>query len=92
MRANYEYIFSDKTAGNGGFYGGNSGAIYYGSGGGSGYIGNSLLTSKYMYCYNCATSSIASELTYPNQNYSETATANKSKTKNGYARITYLGN
>ena len=40
-----------------GFYGGGQGKTAYGSGGGSSYIGNPLLTNKAMYCYNCEESS-----------------------------------
>lgn len=45
------------AAGGGGFYGGGQGKTAYGSGGGSSYIGNPLLTNKAMYCYNCEESS-----------------------------------
>lgn len=44
-----------QSGGGGGFYGGGPGG-HGGAGGGSGYIGNSLLANKSMYCYNCTTS------------------------------------
>ena len=82
------------SAGGGGYYGG--GASYgntrangnSGGGGGSGYIGNSSLTNKYMYCYNCTTSSAAATLTYSTTNVSDTPTTNYAKSGNGAARIT----
>ena len=40
------------TGGGGGFYGGGETDVISG-GGGSDYIGNTLLTNKVMYCYNC---------------------------------------
>ena len=55
--------------GGGGFYGGfasgyTTGAYTNGGGaGGSGYIGNSLLNEKTMYCYNCTESSETSTKT-----------------------------
>lgn len=76
-----------SSGGGGGFYGGGS-AGHSGSGGGSGYIGNSTLINKYMYCYNCTTSSVESTLTYTTTNYSATATANYAKQGSGYVRIT----
>jgi hypothetical protein len=74
--------------GGGGYYGGGVGI--YSGGGGSGYIANSSLTNKYMYCYNCTTSSAASTLTYSTTNVSSTATSNYAKSANGYARITFI--
>lgn len=78
-----------NPGGGGGFYGGGMGR-HVGGGGGSGYIGNSTLYSKYMFCYNCPTSSTASTLTYSTTNVSSIAISNYAKTGNGYARITYL--
>ena len=71
--------------GGGGFYGGSTGA------GGSGYIGNTLLTNKSMYCYNCEESSEESTKTIKTTNVSETPTSKYAKIGNGYARITYIG-
>ena len=83
--------------GGGGYFGGGGGCfVGGGGGGGSSYIGSSNLISgggitKHMTCYSCTTSSVAATRTYSNTNVSETATADYSKTGNGYARITYLG-
>ena len=59
--------------------------------GGSGYIGNSLLTDKTMYCYNCTESSEESTKTVSTTCAEETPTENCAKKGNGYARITYIG-
>ncbi|HCY44879.1 MAG TPA: hypothetical protein DHU33_05585 [Firmicutes bacterium] len=61
------------------------------SGGGSGYIGNSLLSNKAMYCYNCEESSEESTKTISTTCVEETPTVNCAKKGNGYARITYIG-
>ncbi len=69
---------------------------YYGSGsGGSGYIGSSNLIStgsvtKHMTCYSCTTSTADATRTQSNTCVNATATADCSKTGNGYARITRL--
>lgn len=65
-------------------------------GGGSGYIGSSNLLSsstvtKHMTCYACATSNNDATRTISNTRSSSTATADVSKSSNGYAKITYLG-
>lgn len=74
----------------GGFYGG--GPTNWSSGsGGSGYIGSSLLTDKYMYCYNCAVSDNENTKTYSTTNVSETPISQYAKKGNGYAKITYIG-
>ena len=81
--------------GGGGFYGGGGGGgSYYISlsgGGGSGYIGNSLLTDKYMYCYNCTTSNDTNTKTVSTTNASATPTANYAKSGSGAVKITYVG-
>ena len=79
------------SGGGSGLYGG-GGAYYNGSSaaGGSGYIGNTLLTEKSMYCYNCATSTEESTKTISTTCTSATPTANCSKQGNGYARITLI--
>ncbi len=87
-----------STGDNGGYGGGGAGGGYYGGGvggvkggaGGSGYIGNSLLTDKYMYCYNCTASSDTATKTYTTTNVSSTPTANYAKSGNGAARITAI--
>lgn len=85
---------SPDGGGGAGFYGGNIGVGRTNDGtpggGGSGYIGNPLLTNKYMYCYNCATSDVESTKTYTTTCAEETPTENCAKKANGYARITYL--
>lgn len=81
---------SNGTAGGGGLYGGGSGQYYNGGGGGSGYIGNSLLTDKYMYCYKCETSDVESTKTYTTTCTEETPTENCAKIGDGFARITFL--
>ena len=75
-------------SGGAGLYGGYSGC---GGGGGSSYIGNSLLTDKAMYCYNCTESTDESTKTISTTNVSSTPTSNYAKQGNGYAKITYLG-
>ena len=59
--------------------------------GGSGYIGNTLLTDKTMYCYNCTESNEESAKTVSTTCAEETPTENCAKKGNGYARITYIG-
>lgn len=72
-----------------GFYGG--GTIEHGpAGGGSGYIGNPLLTNKVMYCYNCEESSDVSTKTISTTCRSSKATPNCSKKGVGHAIITLL--
>ena len=76
--------------GGGGLYGG--GASWGGSGaGGSSYIGNTLLTNKSMYCYNCEESADESTKTISTTNVSEDAISEYAKEGNGYARITLIG-
>ena len=80
-------------AGGGGLYGGGSGTggdCYGGGGGGSGYIGNSLLSNKYMYCYNCTTSDVESTKTYTTSNVSDTPTSDYTKSGNGAVKITIM--
>lgn len=79
-----------STGGGSGYYGGGGSYHVQASGGGSGYIGNSSLTDKYMYCYNCSTSSAAATLTYSTTNVSSTPTPNYAKSGSGAAKITLL--
>ena len=85
----YEANYSHGSgAGGGGLYGGGGGSARNGGGGGgSGYIGNSLLTDKYMYCYNCSTSSDVNTLTYSTTNVSGDAISNYAKSGDGAVRI-----
>ena len=89
-----ETVSNDGVGGGGGgFYGGymnNVGGKSSGSGG-SGYIGNTLLKNKSMYCYNCEESSEESTKTIKTIDVSEIPTSKYAKIGNGYARITYMG-
>ncbi len=84
----------NAAGGGGGYYCGGSTKIGYGmdssAGGGSGYIGNPLLTEKVMYCYNCKESDEESTKTISTTCNEETPTENCSKKGNGYARITLI--
>ena len=60
------------------------------SGGGSGYIGNPLLTNKVMYCYNCEESFEESTKTISTTCSEEAPTSYCAKKGNGYARITLV--
>ena len=83
----------------GGFFGGTLGA---GGGGGSGYIGNSSLVNKSMYCYGCNESDGVDTMTVstigdskdtvncPN-GYSSEPISRCAKLGAGYAKISYLG-
>ena len=75
--------------GGGGFYGGGA-SNQSGGGGGSGYIGNSLLKDKVMYCYNCQESNEESTKTISTTCISETPIENCAKGGYGYARITLI--
>ena len=81
--------------GGGGYYGGFGGIITIADAipgaGGSGYIGNSKLTDKVMYCYNCEESKEESTKTVSTTCTKEEPTENCAKQGNGYAKITYLG-
>ena len=81
---------SDGVAGGGGgLYGGYMNNVKKNSSGsgGSGYIGNSLLTNGVMYCYNCLESNEESIKTISTTCASEEPTSNCSKIGNGYVRI-----
>ena len=94
--------YNDVPGGGSGFYGG-MGKGYSGGGGGTGYIGNSLLTNKYMYCYGCdqsteestytlntlGTSNLLDKTNCPN-GYSSSPVSKCAKAGNGYARITFV--
>lgn len=79
--------------GGGGWYGGfsNDVAKLSSGSGGSGYIGNSLLTNKVMYCYNCTASNNTNTKTVSTTNASVTPTANYAKSGSGAVKITYVG-
>lgn len=89
--------------GGAGLYGGSNSHV--GGSGGSSYIGNSLLTDKSMYCYNCEESTEESTITISTTGtnelldktscptgYSSDPISKCAKAGNGYAKITYLGN
>src|SRR5574344_24964 len=80
---------SSYSGGGGGYYGGASGVWQPGAGG-SGYIGNSLLSNKHMTCYNCTTSNDESTKTISSTDVSSTPISNYSKIGNGYAKITLI--
>lgn len=79
-----------NNGGGGGFFGGGASIHVQSAGGGSGYIGNSLLTDKAMYCYNCEESSEESTRTISTTCSEESPTSNCSKKGNGYVRITLI--
>ncbi|MDO4995788.1 MAG: glycine rich domain-containing protein [Bacilli bacterium] len=86
---------SAGSGGGGGYYGGGLGFNQYGSaGGGSGYIGNTNLSNKVMYCYNCQSSENEQDETHiktrSTTNVNSTATSNYAKIGNGFAKITFV--
>ena len=85
------YVEDSCGGSGGGYYGGISQYQHSTGAGGSGYIGNSLLTNKSMYCYNCTESSDVSTKTISTTCHSATPTTNCAKEGNGYAKITYVG-
>ena len=78
------------TGGGGGYYGGGGSIHVQSGGGGSGYIGNSFLKDKVMYCYKCEESSEESTKTISTTCNEETPTSYCAKKGNGYARITLV--
>ena len=86
------YIEGGDGGGQGGngFYGGGASSYAGGGGGGSGYIGNSLLKNKSMYCNDCSESSEETTKTISTTCTSETPTENCAKKGNGYVRITLV--
>ena len=79
----------------GGFYGGKTNSerednSYSAGAGGSGYIGNSRLTNKAMYCFSCEESNNASTKTFSTQCINNDPKSNCSKYGDGYARITFI--
>ena len=89
------YGCEGNGGGGGGYYGGFSNLSINtysddAGAGGSSYIGNSLLTNKVMYCYNCEESNEESTKTISTTCSEETPTENCAKKGNGYARITLI--
>ena len=87
---NYATATHGAAGGGGGYYGGGGGGVNAPGCGGSGYIVNSLLTNKYMYCYNRATSDEESTRTYTTTDVSTDPIANYAKSGDGAARITLI--
>ena len=79
---------SGYSGGGGGLYGGTGN--YQITGGGSGYIGNTSLTNKGMYCYNCTPSTATTTKTTSTTCANANPISNCTKQGNGYARITIL--
>lgn len=75
--------------GGGGYYGGGA-SNQSGGGGGSGYIGNSSLYNKAMYCYECTESSEETTKTMSTTCTNSSATENCAKKGNGYAKVTFI--
>ena len=80
---------TEGSGGGGGWYGGGSGGFTPGAGGSS-YIGNSLLTYKAMYCYDCDESQEESTKTISTTCSSEQPTERCTKQGNGYAKISIV--
>lgn len=79
-------------SGGGGFYGGAGSPSTSECGtGGSSYIGNTILTDKVMFCYECEESNEESTKTISTTNFSLKPISQYAKRGNGYARITYMG-
>lgn len=93
-KSSVSYGAEGSGGGGGGYYGGNTANAGKnsngGGGGGSGYIGNSLLTDKYMYCYNCETSDEVDTKTYTTTNVSDTPISNYAKSGDGAAIISQI--
>ncbi|MCR4581170.1 MAG: InlB B-repeat-containing protein, partial [Bacilli bacterium] len=84
----------ESAGAGGGWYGGGA-SVYTSTSGGSGYIGNSLVSNKYMYCYNCETSTDVDTYTKSDGEdscHSINPIADCAKEGNGYVKITYIGN
>ena len=89
-KAGWQSNTSQSTPGaGGGWYGGGTGSNTCVAGGGSGYIGNSLLTNKKMVCYDCDESNETSTKTISVNSSSEEPLADTAKEGEGYAKISY---
>ena len=85
-------LTSNKYAyggGGGGLYGGQSG-YHAPGGGGSGYIGNTKLSNKLMYCYNCSQIDDENTKTISTTCFDDDAVENCSKKGNGEVTITLI--
>ncbi len=84
-------ILAPGGGGGAGYYGGLGGTADTAPGsGGSGYIGNSLLKNKTMYCFNCLESSELNTKTVNTTCADDSPTENCSKQNNGYVRISQI--
>lgn len=81
--------YTPGSGGGAGFYGGGGGGGV-GGGGGSGYIGNTSLTNKAMYCYDCTESDDEATKTISTTCVDENPVANCAKKGNGYAKLTFI--
>ena len=98
-RSSYTYYNCGAEGGGGGGGGYYGGYAYQGTGeftsanggGGSSYIGNTNLTNKAMYCYNCTSSSSTNTKTNKITSVSTTPNAYSAKMGDGAARITWVG-
>ena len=81
---------SGVSGGGAGLYGGYKGTEVDGGGAGSGWIANAKLHNKKMVGYNVPTSDAEATKTESVQVVSSIAEANKPKSGNGFARITFL--
>ena len=81
--------YTSGAGGGGGFYGGGNG-MFVGAGGGSSYIGNSLLFSKEMKCFGCTESTDENTKTTSVDCAEETASSTCAKKGDGYAKISLV--
>lgn len=91
----YDWGAEGKGGGGGGYYGGQAIQIDgthtdCAGAGGSGYIGNSSLSNKTMYCYNCEESNDENTKTVSTTCSTEDPTTNCTKKGNGYVKITLI--
>ena len=96
----YQFGFGGPGVNNTNTPGGGGGSGYYGGSGGnqlevpgsggSGYIGNSFLNNKAMYCYNCTESSEENIKTISTACAEEIPTEKCAKKGNGYVKITFI--
>lgn len=78
------------SGGGGGYYGGGAAEKTGGGSGGSGYIGNTNLTDKYMYCFGCEEESTDDENTYTINTIGSSNLTDKENCPDGY--FDFVGN
>ena len=81
--------YRTDAGGGSGLYGGGS-AWHSSGGGGSSYIGNDLLSSKHMTCYDCTTSNEEDTKTISVNDVSDTPLSDQAKKGNGYVKISLI--